>query len=150
MKLAKHIDAFSPTFSSFPYSSSFPMYWPSPTTFQPVSLTSVLAESMQEHLVQHSHPAAPGYPDPGCHCNTLYQIQHLPHNRLRCHLEYPSSHSRLANFRYPKCFQVRYPHQFRLDDGRFLWSRGHLIFEFVLQGGPLQTKLVAKVIFPII
>jgi len=58
----KHIDPICPTFSCFPYSSLFPLYWPSPTLSHPVSLISMWAESIQEHLVRHSPRGALGFP----------------------------------------------------------------------------------------
>jgi len=131
----------------FPYCSFFPLHWPSPTPFQSVSLTFAVAKLIREHLLRHSHPAALGIPNPRCYCLPLYQIQRLLPNCLHSHSDYPCPHCSLANFRCPKCFQVCYPHHFWLDDHWFFWFRGHLISEFVLQGGPLQTKLVAKVIF---
>jgi len=143
----KHIDAFCPTLCWFPYSSSFALYWLSPTPFQSVCLTSMLGKSIREHLVSHSDPPALGSRDPRCHCLALYQIQPLPGNSLCCHLHYPSCHSSLANVWCPKCIQVCDHCNFWLDNGRFIWFSGHLIFEFILQGGPLQTKPVAKVIF---
>ena len=78
---------------------------------------------------------------------TQHQIDRLPCNRLRCQLDYPGRHSSLANFQCPKCFLLRSPHHFWLDDGWFLIFGGHLIFQCVLQWGFLQTKQVAKVIF---
>ena len=140
------IDAFCPTFSSLLYFSLFLLHWLSPTPFQPVSLTSVLAEPIWEHLAWLSHPAALGIPDPRCHCYALYRIPRLPCNRLPCHLDYPSHQSSLANFRCPKCFQVCYPCLFWLDDSWFSGFSRHLRLVFLLQGGPLQTKVVAKVI----
>ena len=141
------INAFCPTFSSILHFSAFLLHWPSPTPFQPISLTSVLAEVILAHLVRHSHPAARGITDSRCHCCAPYQIRPLLCNRLPCHLHYSSRHSSLANHRCLKWFQVRYPSRFQLDDGWFSSFGGHLRFEFVLQGGSLQTKLVAKVIF---
>jgi len=75
--------------------------------FQPCSLTPVLAESIPEHLVRHSHHAALGFPDPRCHCLALYQIQILPHICHRCQLDYSSGHSSWANVWCLKYFQVR-------------------------------------------
>ena len=113
-------------------------------------LTSAFAKSIREHMVQHSHPAALGFPDPCCHCIALYQIQSLPHNRLRCHLDYPRCHSSLANFHCVKSFLVRFPHHFVLDHGWFFWFGGHLIVKFILERRLFQTMLVAKVIIPTI
>ena len=121
----KHIDTFCPTISGFPYSSSIPLCWPLPTHFQPVSSTSVLAESIQEWLVWCSHPTALGLPDARCHWPFLGQIEHLPHNCLRCHLEYPIPHCSLANFGCPKCYQVCNHHHFWLDNSWFCWFGGH-------------------------
>jgi len=80
-----NIDAFCPTFFSLPYSSSFQLHWLSSTTFQPVRLTSVSAESIQEHSARRSHPAALAILDPQCFCLALCQIHPLLRNRLRCH-----------------------------------------------------------------
>ena len=146
----KYIDPFCPTFSCFLYSTLFPLLCPSWTLFQPFSLTSVLAKSIRDWLVRHSQCEALGVPDLRCHCPDLLRIRHLPFSHLRPHLDYPSHHSSWDNFRCLKCFHVHYPHHFQLDDGWFSWFSGHLILVFVLQGGPLRTKLVAKVIFPTI
>jgi len=72
----------------------------------------------------------------------------LPPSRLRLDMNCSSEHSSEADYRCPKCFQVHYPHHFQLDGSLFFLLSTCLILEFVLQGGPLQTKLVAKVIFP--
>jgi len=141
------MDAFCPSFSSLRYFFSFLLHWPSPTPFQPVSLTYMLAEPIREHLGRHSHPAALGIPDPRCHSCALYRIHHLPRYRLQYDVDHPSCDSSVANFRCPKCFQVCYPRQFRLDHRKFSGFGAHSRFEFVFQGGPLQTKLVEKVIF---
>jgi len=116
----KYIDTFCSTCSCAPYSFSFPLHWPSSTLLQPGSLTSVLAESIQERLVRHSHPAALGFPDPPCHCLALYQIQHQLRNLLRCHLDDPSGHSSIANCWCTKCVLVHYPHHFWLADSWLL------------------------------
>jgi len=142
-----NIDTFCSTISSLPYSFSFLLHWPSSIAFQPVSLTSMFAKSIREHLVWHSHHTALGIPVLGCHSLGIDQIQRLPCNRYWCQLDYPSHYSSLPNHCYAKCFQVHYPHHFRLDDGWLFWISRHWIFEFDLQGGPLQTKLRAKVIF---
>jgi len=141
------IHTFSPTFSSLLYFSAFQLHWPSPPPFQPVSLTSVLAEPIRAHLARRSHPPALGILDPQCNCWGIYRIHCLLHNHLPCHLDYPSRHSSSANHLWPKCFQVGYRRRFRLDDGWFSGFGGHLQSEFILQGGPLQEKLMAKVIF---
>jgi len=101
-----------------------------------------MAESIWAHLVRHSHPTALAIPDPQCRCSTLYQIHHPLRNPLRSDGEYPRHHS---NHRCPKCFQVRYHPCFWLAFGWFSALVGHLRLQFLLQGGPLQTKLVAKV-----
>jgi len=72
----------------------------------------------------------------------------LSPSRLRCQLDYPSPQSSQANFRCLKYFQVYYPHCFLLDGGRFFSFNPHSTLQFILQGGPLQTKLVAQAIFP--
>jgi len=125
----------------------FPLLWQSSTPFQRLSLTSVLAKSIQENLVQHSQPSALGFPKLWCHCLALYQIHRQPRRPLWCRLDYPSHHASYANYQCRKCYQVHYHHQVLLDGGQFVWFGGHLIHELMLQGGPLQTKLVAKVIF---
>jgi len=135
------------TISPLHYSSSFLLHCLSPTPFQPVILTSVLAKPIREHLVHHSHCTTLGIRYPRCHCFTQYQIHRVMHNRLCCYLDHPSHHSNLACYYSPKCGQVRNPHHLRLDDGWYFGLAGHLIFEFVLQRCPLQTKLVAKEIF---
>jgi len=53
----------------------------------------------------------------------------------------------LSQFRCLICFLVNYPHHSRQDGGRFVWFSEHSIFDFVLQADPLQTKLLAQVIF---
>ena len=63
----KHIDPVCPSLSCFHYSSLFPLQWPSSTTDQPFSSTSVLAESLREYSVQHSHPGWLGSADPRYH-----------------------------------------------------------------------------------
>jgi len=141
------IDAFCPTFSSLLYFSAFQLRWPSLPPSQPVSLTSMSAKPIRTHLAQRSHPAALGIADPRCHCSTLYRIHRSLHKPFHCHLEYPTRHFSLANHRCPKSFQLRYSRRFRLDDSWFSGFGGHLWFKFFPQGGPLRTKLVAKVIF---
>jgi len=128
-------------------SSWFPLYWPSLTPFQPLSLTSMLAESIREHWVRHSHPTGLGYLHRRCHCQELWRIHFLPPSRLHCHLNYGSPHSSQTNRCCPKCFQVNYHHHLLLDGSRFFWFCAHSTIEFVLQGSPLRTKLVAQVIF---
>jgi len=125
----------------------FLLHWPSPTPFQHVPLTAVLAEPIPERLVSHSHPPNLGIPDPRCNWFALYQTQHLPRNRLCCHLDYPSHHSSLANLQCQICFQVSYHRHIRLDDGWSSGFGGYLRFEFIFLRGLLQTKLVAKDIF---
>jgi len=62
--LEKHNHAFCPTFSNFPYSSSFLLHWLWPSLFRPCTLTFVLVESIWEHFVQYAHPTALGFQDP--------------------------------------------------------------------------------------
>jgi len=143
----KHIDPFCPTFSCFLYSSLFPFQWPSSTPLQPVSLMFVLAESIQECLMRYLHPGALGLPELQCHYQVQCRICCLPPSRHPSHCDYPSGHCSQANFRCQKCIQELYPYHFQLDDGQFIWLDGHLILEFLLQGGPLQRKQVAMVIF---
>jgi len=68
----KHIDPFCPTFSWFPSSFSSPLRWKLQSPVQPSSLTTVVAESIREHLVRHFHPAAPSFPEPWCYCLAQY------------------------------------------------------------------------------
>jgi len=93
----KHIDPFCPTSSCVPYCSLFRLHWRSSTPFQSFCLTYMLVESIQEHLVQHSHSASLGSPDSPWHCLDLHQIHCLPHSHLRSHLDYPSHHSSQPN-----------------------------------------------------
>ena len=88
----KHIDPFWPTFSCFTYWFLFPMHWPSSTDFQTLCLTSVLAESIWEHLVRNSHRATLGLLDPRCHRLALHQIHHVPPSHLHIHLDYRRNH----------------------------------------------------------
>jgi len=98
--------------------------------------------------VGHSHAAALGNQNPLCHWHTPYQNPRRPCDRLRCPFDYPSPHSSLAIFDSLKWCCVCYPPHFWLNDSQFFWFNRHLIFEFLLWGGSLQKKLVAKVIFP--
>jgi len=138
----------SSTVSCSPDSLLLLLYWLSGRSFQPVSLTSLLAESIWEHLVLHSHPAALGYWDPRFHCLAVCRIHCLPASSLSCHLDCPSPQFCQANFWCPECFQLPYPHRIQLDDGQFFAFGGHFILDFFLQGGLLQKQLVAQVIFP--
>jgi hypothetical protein len=52
-----------------------------------------LADSIQEHLVQYSHLASLGFPDPRWHYIALYQIQCVSRNSLCCYWDYSSNHS---------------------------------------------------------
>jgi len=142
-----NIDAFCSTVSLLPHSSSFQLHWVSPTPFQPVSWTAMLAKSIWEHWAWHSHFAALGVRDPQCYCLGRHQIDCLPHNQLLRHLDNPSCPSSSGNSRCPKCFQVRIAHHFWVDDGSFFGFGRHWTFEFILHGGSLQTMLVAKEIF---
>jgi len=78
----KYIDVFCPTFVCSPYSSSFPLYWPSSTPREPFSLTSVLAKSIRHKSVWGSYPAAQGFVDHQCHCQALSPIHCLPPSHL--------------------------------------------------------------------
>jgi hypothetical protein len=69
------------------------------------------------------------------------------HNHFRCRLDHPSHHVNSASICSVNCLQVYNSHHFRLDDGLYSGLARHLIFEFILQGSPLQTMLVAKEIF---
>jgi len=91
--LWKHSDPFCPTFSCFPFSSLFSLHWLSSTAAQPVSLTFMLAESIQEHLVWHSHLTALGLLDPQCHYLAWHWIHCLPPSHLCSHLDSLSHHS---------------------------------------------------------
>jgi len=79
----KHIDPICPTFSCFPCSSLFPLDWQSITPCQPVFLTSVLAELIQEHMMRHSQPGALGFPKSWCRYLALYRIGRL-HDSCLC------------------------------------------------------------------
>ena len=114
--LVKHTDTFCSTYCWLHYSCSFPMHWPSLTSYQPDCLASIMAKSIWQHLVWHSSPAAMGFLDAQCNCLALYQIHHLPGNCLCWHFDSPRHHSSLANVLCPKCFQVHCPHHFRLND----------------------------------
>jgi len=142
----QHIDPFCPTCSWFPYSSLFPLQQLSSTPVQTVSLTSMLAVSLCKHLVRHSHPAAQDFLVPWCNCQAWYQVCCLPPSCHRLRLDFPSHDSSPANVRWQKCILVHRPHHFRLDGSRFFQFGGHLLLEFVLHGGTLQTNLVAAVI----
>jgi len=142
----KHIDLFCPTYSCLLFSSLFPLQWLSSTRCQPMSLTIVLPESIWEHSVRHSHPGALGLLELQSYSHARYWIHRLPPSCHHSHLDYPSHHSSHANFRCQKCFQVHYPHHFQLDNGWYFWFDEHLILEYILQGGHLQTKQVATVI----
>jgi len=87
-----HSDPFCPTFSCFPFSSMFPMQWRSSTPCQPVSLTSMLAESIRENVVWHSHPGALGDPEPWCRGLALYWIHCQLPSHGRSPLDYLSHH----------------------------------------------------------
>jgi len=56
------------------FSCLFPLHWSSPTPFELCSVTSVLAESNQEQLVQKSHSAALGLLDLVRHCPAIYRM----------------------------------------------------------------------------
>jgi len=143
----KHIDALCPTLSCFPYSSAFPLDWPSSTPCHPCTLTTLLPESIREHLVRHSHPPALGFQGRWCHCPALYLMHCLTPNHLCFDWDHPSNNSNYANFQCPKCLQMHNPHRFQLDDGRLFSFGGHLILEFILHGVRWQTELVETVIF---
>ena len=143
----KHIDPICPTFCCFRYYSLCSLQWLSSTIFQPGSVTSVLALSIWEHLKRHTKPGAPAFPEPECHSQARNQIHCLPPSRHHWHFHYPGYSSSQAKFRCRKGFQLHFLHHFRLDDGRITRFGGHAILEVFLQGGPLQTKRVAMVIF---
>jgi len=69
------------------------------------------------------------------------------HNSFHYQLNHPSCNSSVANCQCPHCFQVWYANHIWLDDSLFFRFCGHLISEFIFLGGPLQTKLVVKVIY---
>jgi len=66
----------------------------------------MLAESIWEHSVWHSHPGDQGFPDPSWYCLALDWFCRLPPSRLHSHFDYPTSHSSKANFQYWKCFHI--------------------------------------------
>ena len=133
----KHIDPFWPTFSCVPHSSLFPLHWRSSKPYQPCCLTHVLAESIQEHWVRHSHPTALGFPDPRHHYHAIHRIHLLPHTDHRSQLDNTSHRSSDANSQCRKKFQEYYPNHFLWDDGRFFCFSRQLIHEFILQEGHL-------------
>jgi len=104
--------------------------WQSLPRFQPLSLTSVLAKSIEEHLVQHPQPSALGFLKPCGLCLAPYWIHHLTRSPPRSRLYDRNYYSRSANFRVRKCFQVHFAHQFRVDDSQVNWFGGRLIFQF--------------------
>ena len=134
-------------FFLFPFSSLFPLQWLSLTHLEPVSLTTVLAEIMLHYLVRHSHPGALGILEPQCQCLARYWTGHLPPCSHCFCLDYLSHGSSQANFWCRKCFQIHHPQHFLLDNSRLFWFRENSLPEFILSGGPLQTMLVAAVIF---
>jgi len=77
-------------------------------------LTSLLAESICEHLVRHSRRTALWLLNPWRHCLAPCQIHYQPPCCLRCRLDYAGPHSSQANIRCPKCFQVQYAHHFAM------------------------------------
>jgi len=105
---------------------------------------------MWEHWMSYSDSAVLVFLTLWQYCVTLCWSYYLLPSCLGCHLHYPSSHSSKANFRCPICFQVHYPHHCWQDGSGLVWFGGHSITEFVVQGGPVQTKLMAQVIFTII
>jgi hypothetical protein len=145
--LVKHTDTFYPTYWWLDYSCLFPMHWLSLASCQPGSIASIMAKSIWQQLVWHSSPTAMGYSNAQCNRLAPYPIQHLPGNCLSWHFDHPRCHSSLANVLCPKCFQLHCPHHFRLDDTWFFLFSTYWILQVVFQGGPLQTKVVAKVIF---
>jgi len=142
----KHYDPFGPTLSGFPYPSLCPFQWPSSTPCKHLSLTSMLVESIWEHWMWHSHAGALGFPQPRCHCLTLYHIRCMPPSCLRLRLDSQSHQSSLDNVGCRKCYQVHNPHHLQLVDIQFVWCGRHLILYFIFRGGSVLTKLVAKVI----
>jgi len=98
----KHIDVFCATLSCFPYSSSFTLQWPLTTPYQLLILTSVLAESIQDHLVWYPPPPALGSLGPRCHCLALYLVNSQCPSHPRWHLDQPSHHFSNVNFQGPE------------------------------------------------
>jgi len=74
-------------------------------------------------------------------------MQCVPCKSLHCYWDYSSRHSSQANVQCWKCIQVCFNYHFRVEDSWFFRFNRHWIFEFILQGGSLQTQLVAMVIF---
>lgn len=142
----KHIDTICPTVSGSPHSILCWLHRQSSTCFLDVSLTFMLAESIRQHLVEHSQRWDLGFRNPWCHCLTLCWIHHLPHSCLRSHLDCPNHNFSQDNFRCWKYFLVHYPYAFGLEDGRFFSFGRHSIDELILQQGNLQTMQVAMVI----
>jgi len=115
--------------------------------FPVVTLSFLFAESIHEYLVGHWHQGALGLSERQCPCRAQYLIRHLAPSRHHLRLGYPGHHSSQANFQCQKWFQVHYRRNFRLKEGWFIWFDGRLLLEFFLQAGPLQTHLVAMMIF---
>jgi len=141
-----HIDTFCPKLCCFPHPFSLLLHWPSSTISVCNAFTSMLAESIQEHLVQRSEIARLGLLDPWYLCPVLCWIHRLPPSYLRFQLNSPSHNSRYATLQYLKCFQVSKPDHLWQNDSRLLLFARHLFLEFVHQGYYLETKLMAKMI----
>jgi len=144
--LWRHIEPFCCTDCCFPYSSLFPLYCPSSRPCQPDEVTFMLAKWIWKHLVQHSLPRFQSFWHPRCHCVALHQIHCLPPSYLHCHFSYLSHHSCQPKFRCWWCFQVHHPYDCLLDDSQFSWFGWQWILVFILQEGPVWTKLVVKFI----
>jgi len=146
MNLVNQVGAFCASMSCYPYSSAFLFHSQSPTLCMPVSLTSVSAELIWEHLVQISDPAVLVISDTRWYSLHLYRIHHLPPNRLHCHPDLPWGDSWEAIVGYPNCILVHCSLHVGPDESSFFWFGGYSILEFVLQRWLLQTKLLAKMI----
>ena len=104
------------------------LHWQSSTAFQPVSLTSVFANSFHEHMGWHSHHRALVFPRCWCPCLDVHRISHLAHSCLHSWLHYPNHQSSEVNVWCRRHFQRRYNENIKMDDGWFFWLGGHSNF----------------------
>jgi len=70
----KDIDALHPALFRYPYTVPLSLHWLTSTPVQCCSLTSILAKSIRDHLVWHSHPLVLGLLECQCHCSALCLI----------------------------------------------------------------------------
>jgi len=107
----------------------------------------MLAESIREHPGWQWHPMTLGISDPRRHYLARYRIHRLPPRHFCHQSDYPGNKSSQAKCWCPKWFQMHNLSHLWLNGGRFVLFGEHLLPEIVSEGGSLQTKLVAKVIF---